>query len=360
MPDDPAAMIHSLVGEFARLRASAGQPSLALIERRSERLQAARTATYGVRVTRLPRSTVHDLLHRDHTRPPRTELAESLWAVLCDLAAEKGRPPRPDGLNLLRLRLDAINAAWQSRPLATKSAPDGVGTAFGKAPGIADGAACDGDEDAQRRWLLESASRNTENAWWHVGRHLVPEWLGPYLTLERQARLVRSYAPRFIPGLLQTEAYARAAFRRDRPAASTPELDGLVHLRMRRQEPLWQPNGLRLWAIIDEGVLRDPICGDEAMHRQIDHLCRVTVLPPVTIQVMPKDAHGHDSADGPLSLLRFREPRLPDVAFVEQRDYGLYPTRSNDVGHYRALLGRLAIEALSPEDSERLLRGLRG
>lgn len=352
--DDRKLLIAELVGDLVRLRSSAGQPPFTKITRYSEKWQAAQVPLFGVRVTRLPRSTVHDLLRRDRTQPPRAELAESLWAVLRRIALDEGR--RPAGLaslDELRGRLRAIHllARLGARASGDAGLPE-VLDPFGRPPP-------DGDEDAARQWLLESAALTKGQAWWYAGRHLLPEWLQTYLTLERRADEVRAYSPRFVPGMLQTEEYAWAAIRRDRPGATAAELAGLVHLRMRRQEPLWRRDALRFWAIIDESVLRAGTCGPAAMRTQLDHLIKLAGQRHVTIQVMPCAAAGHDSADGPVTLVRFPERPFPDVVLIEQHDHGLYPTKSGDVGHYRTVLARLAIEAMPPEESLPFLRDLR-
>jgi hypothetical protein len=351
--DDHKRLTALLIGDFVALRAAAGGPSLIEIERESRRLEG--TPVRGVRVTRLPRSTVHDLLRRVRSRPLRPELVESLWAVLHHLAAATGRrPERLVTLAELRQRLQTINVLWDVREVPRPASAGGGGgpaavfDPFGCPP-------VDGDETTNRRWLLESAGEAQAQAWWQGGRHLVPDWLATYLTLERRAESVRTYAPWFVPGLLQTEEYAWAAFRQARPNATAAELAGLVHLRMRRQEPLWRRDALRVWAVIDEAALSARICGAGAMRTQLDHLLQVCALPQITVQVMPRDAGGHNAADGPISLLRFPEHLFPDVAFVEQRDYGLYPSEEDDVSHYRQLHARLAIEALTPDESADLL-----
>jgi hypothetical protein len=389
--DDHKRLTALLVGDLAELRAAAGGPSLVRIEKESGRL--AGTTVFGVRVTRLPRSTVHDLLRRVRSRPLRAELVESLWAVLRHLVASQGRGPAAlDTLDELRRRLELINVAWHLRELTEIAGPRvgtrtvgtrtvgtrtvgvgsvGVGSGGGSGTGGAMGSpgrtvfdpfGCpppDGDEESARRWLLDSAAATRAHSWWNGGRHVVPGWLADYLTLERRADTVRAYAPWFVPGILQTEEYAWAAFRRDRPGAGAAELAGLVHVRMRRQEPLWWPDAMRFWVVIDEVALRARICGRAAMRGQLEHLLKVCAMPNITVQVMRRDAPGHGAADGPVALLRFPEHALPDVVFVEQKNYGLYPTGREDAGHYRQLLTRLAIEALTPDESADLIRELR-
>jgi len=349
-----AALLTDLIG----WRTCAGYPSLKRIEGEAERLDGM--LVHGVRITQLPHSTVHDLLRGVRPRPLRPELVESLWAVLRHLAdARGGRHDRLTSLSELRNRLAMINTLWHIREVSEMTRTDTGGTAASAAFDPFGCPPTDGDEESIRRWLLERSGGTQAQAWWYGGRHLVPAWLAPYLTLEWRAEAVRAYAPWYIPGILQTEEYAWAAFRRERPLAVAAELAGLVHLRMRRQEPLWRRDALRFWVVIDEVALRTEICDRAAMRAQFDHLIKVAAMPNITVQIMRGNAPGHGAADGPLALLRFPEHMFPDVVFVEQRDYGLYPTGGHDVGHYRQLLGRLAIEALTPDESADVLWALR-
>ncbi|GAA2420591.1 hypothetical protein GCM10010191_34820 [Actinomadura vinacea] len=360
VPADRRRLAAALISDLEILRSSAGQPSFVTIERESEKHAAARAVLSGVKITRLPVSTVHDLLRHDRTPPLRPDLVESLWAVLHHIAAEKGRTPRPPSLNALdelRNRLEAINLPERVRVASPTGPAESAGIAMLDDP--FGGAPPGRDEDADRRWLLDAAAATRATAWWHSGSHLVPEWLGDHLTLEHRAGEVRTYAPHAIPALLQTEGYAWSAIRRDRPKADPAELHGLVHLRMRRQEPLWRRDALRVWAVIDESVLRDESRGHTTMRAQLDHLVKVSGMQHITVQVMPSHAHGHDSTGGPVSLLRFPERGFPDVAFIEQHDYGLCPPKSTDVSHYHQVLVRLAIEALRPKESAEFLRAIR-
>ncbi|MFB4312746.1 DUF5753 domain-containing protein [Actinomadura sp. 21ATH] len=366
-------MIADLIGDLHLLRSSAGQPSLSAIEKRAEKLKNSGDRVFGVRVAALPRSTVHDLLRRARSHSLRPELVESIWAVLLHIAAERGRTPdRPESLlslDTLRRRLEAINLPERAAAAPPPAASEGPATSGGPAGGHGTGAGPHAalhpfgrppggdDEDAQRQWLLDAAE--AAPSWWPRGAALVPEWLGTYLTLEPEAEEVRAYAPHSLPGLLQTPDYAYEAYRRERPGTNARDLAALVHLRMRRQEPLRRPDALRLWAVIDESVLRNGFCGPRVMRDQLGHLIALSGRPNVTVQVMPLHAHGHDATGGPLTLLRFPERGLPDIVFVEQHDRGLYPHKSGDVSHYREVLVRLAIEAMPPEESIGFLEVLR-
>ncbi|MEW2352612.1 DUF5753 domain-containing protein [Spirillospora sp. NPDC029432] len=354
-----------LVRDLEVLRASAGA-TLGMIEKRSAKLEG--TPAHGVRIARLPKSTVSDLLRRDRVHALRPELVESLWAVLLLIATDGARTPLlPDslrGLDALRRRLESINVPERAHAVPGPADPadrTGIAEPGGTGPGVLDpfGAPPGGDEETDRQWLLDSAAAARPRTWWYDGRDLVPDWLERYLTLEPPAAGVRVYAPHAVPGLLQTPEYAAAALRRERPLATPAELSVLLNLRMRRQEPLWRQDALQLWAIIDENVLRDGICGPTAMNDQLDHLIKVAATRHITIQVMSREAHGHNATGGPVTLLRFTERGFPDVVLVEQHHHGLYPEESGDVSAYQLVLDRLAIEALPPKESLQFLQSLR-
>jgi hypothetical protein len=92
------------------------------------------------------------------------------------------------------------------------------------------------------------------------------------------------------------------------------------------------------------------------MRAQLRHLAEIASLPHVTIQVMPFAGGGHAAAGGSFTVLRFGEPDLPDVVYIEQLTSALYLDRRADVDHYLAVADRLGAEALPPAASQRFLR----
>ncbi|NUO34395.1 MAG: transcriptional regulator, partial [Dermatophilaceae bacterium] len=167
---------------------------------------------------------------------------------------------------------------------------------------------------------------------------------------------IRTYENQFVPGLLQTPAYAKAVIRLGNEKATDGELDRRVALRTTRQKRL--DNGLTLWAVIDEAVVRRALGGPEAMREQIGHLLDATAERNITVQVMPFESGGHAAAGGSFSILRFPERELPDVVYMEQLTSALYLDKPADSDHYMEVMDRLSIQALEPKQTRRFLEQL--
>ena len=102
--------------------------------------------------------------------------------------------------------------------------------------------------------------------------------------------------------------------------------------------------------------MRRSVGGRAVMRAQLEHLAEVARLPQVTIQVVPFGGGGHAAAGGSFTILRFAEPELPDVVYLEQLTSALYLERRNDVDHYMEVMNRLSAEALTPTGTTRFLK----
>jgi hypothetical protein len=213
----------------------------------------------------------------------------------------------------------------------------------------------DPDERAVVLSLMEQA--NTPG-WWHQYGDVLPSWFEVYIGLEEAASLIRTYEVQFVPGLLQTEDYARAVIRLGHPEAPAGEIERRVRVRMTRRECLTSAEPPTLWAIMDEAALRRPMGGREVMRGQLEHLIEMSSLTHVTLQVVPFDAGGHAAAGGPFAILRFGEQSLPDVVYLEQLTSALYLDKLADVDKYLHTMNRLSVEAARPKDTVQLLTDL--
>ena len=213
------------------------------------------------------------------------------------------------------------------------------------------------DED-EAATLVELAIQANSPGWWHKYGDVLPDWFQVYVGLEEAASLIRLYEVQFVPGLLQTADYARAVVRLGQPGAATEEIERRISLRMGRQELLTKPGGPRLWAIVDEAALRRPIGGKEVMRAQLVQLLEATEQPQVTLQVMPFRSGGHAAEAGAFTIMRFPEPDLPDVVYLEQLTSALYLDKRDDVEKYTEVMERLSVEAESPERSVHILSGM--
>jgi hypothetical protein len=165
--------------------------------------------------------------------------------------------------------------------------------------------------------------------------------------LEEAAVRIRTYEIQVIPGLLQTEDYARAIISQALERRPADEIDRWVSVRLQRQRVLTRPNPPRLWAVVDEAALRRQIGGREVMRGQLEHLLAMAKLPNVTLQLMPFHAGGHPAQGGAFVIFRFADPDLPDIVYLEQLASALYLDKRDDVDRYAETMDRLSVQAES-------------
>ncbi|MCX4663153.1 helix-turn-helix domain-containing protein [Streptomyces uncialis] len=205
--------------------------------------------------------------------------------------------------------------------------------------------------------LAEEANRP---GWWQRFHDILPGWFSMYVSLEGAAVLIRAYEPHFVPGLLQTEDYARAVLRSGAVGQTRPEdIDGHVALRMQRQDLLTRENAPRLWVVMDETALRRPAGGPEVMRGQIDKLLECTKLPNVTLQIARFDSGPHPGTYGPFVLFRFAMPELPDMVYSEYLTGAVYLDARSEVAKHLEVMDRMAAQAATAHRTKEILRDLR-
>jgi transcriptional regulator with XRE-family HTH domain len=207
----------------------------------------------------------------------------------------------------------------------------------------------------ERDTLLALAQDANSPGWWHRYGDVLPGWFETYVGLEEAAALIRTYELQFIPGLLQTEEYARAVISLGNSSSPLEEIDQRVSLRRTRQKLLATGDAPRLWAVVDEAALRRPIGGRDVMRGQIERLIEATKLPGVILQVLPFRVGGHTAEAGAFTILRFPESDLPDVVYVEQLTSALYLDRRDDVDSYMEAMERLCVVSAPPENTAEIL-----
>jgi len=210
------------------------------------------------------------------------------------------------------------------------------------------------DEDV-RAGMLGLAQQANAQGWWAQYGDILPDWFEAYLGLEAAASLIRTFELQFVHGLFQTEAYARAVTMLGHGAAPAEEIDRRVSLRMERQALLTSPDPPRLWSVVDEAALRRPLGGRKVMRAQLSRLLEIAELSNVTLQVMPFHRGGHAGAGGSFTVLRFGEPDLPDVVYIEQLTSALYLERRTHVDHYMEVMNLLSADALTPAETARCI-----
>ncbi|GAA2642625.1 helix-turn-helix domain-containing protein [Paractinoplanes durhamensis] len=254
------------------------------------------------------------------------------------------------GARLRALRRDAglsrEDAAHPIRASESKISRMELGRVGFKERDIADLLTLYGVHDpAERQRLMTFAREANTPSWWHAYGDVLDSWFQSYLDFEQAAELIRTYEVQFVPGLLQTEAYARAVISLGYERSAPDEIDRRARLRMERQQLLTRSNGPKLWVVLDEAVLRRPIGGHAVLREQITALLHFAQSPRVQLQVMPFASGGHAASGGAFSVLRFPYQELSDIVFVEHLTGGLYLDKREDVDRYTAAIGRLFIEA---------------
>jgi hypothetical protein len=211
------------------------------------------------------------------------------------------------------------------------------------------------EDPDQRDELLALAKQANQPGWWHRYSDILPNWFEAYVGLEETATLIRTYEGHLVPGLLQTEDYARAVMLAGLPSGSDEEVERWLKLRMDRQELLSRSGAPRLWAVVDEAALRRPVGGRDVMLAQLDRLIVATRLPNVTVQVVLFRAGAHAALGQPFVILRFADPDLPDMVYLEQLASGLWIDKRDEVDSYAQVMDRLVIQAEDPKDTEEIV-----
>ncbi|GAA5167557.1 helix-turn-helix transcriptional regulator [Pseudonocardia eucalypti] len=214
------------------------------------------------------------------------------------------------------------------------------------------------EDEREREAFLTLAQQASSPGWWNKYSDVLPAWFEMYVGLEQAASVIRSYQVQFVPGLFQTADYARSVTLLGHPGAPPDDVDLRVDLRLARQEILTAGDAPRVWVVVDEAALRRPVGGASIMRSQLEHLVELTELPNVTLQAVPFQAGGHAAAGGPFSILRFSDPDVNDVAYLEQLTSALYLDKSVDVDNYLMVMDRLCAEAASPVETRKLLAKL--
>jgi transcriptional regulator with XRE-family HTH domain len=182
----------------------------------------------------------------------------------------------------------------------------------------------------------------------------VADYSQEIIAKQREAARIQVFTSSLIPGLLQTEEYARALFRRSLPNATEDRLSELVTTRIRRQRILDGPEAPLYWAIIDETALRRTVGGPKRMVTQIHHLLRAVKRPNVTAQVLPFSEGAHPMMGGGLTLLTLRNGGT--MAFVESFKSGEKVTLPKRVVELTQLFDVARSLALPEEKSLDLIR----
>ncbi|MER6027715.1 helix-turn-helix transcriptional regulator [Streptomyces sp. NPDC001851] len=209
--------------------------------------------------------------------------------------------------------------------------------------------------------FVRLAEEANQPGWWQRFHDVLPDWFSLYVSLEGAARIIRSYEPHFVPGLLQTEDYARAVLQAGTIGQTSPQtVERHVSLRMERQRLLDRDDPPHLWVIMDETVLRRPVSTrGEVMRAQLDRLLEYAERDRVTLQLAEFAAGPHPGTYAPFTLFRFAEPELPDMVFTEYLTGALYLDSRREVAAHLEVLDHMTARAASAQRTRTLLREFR-
>jgi transcriptional regulator with XRE-family HTH domain len=179
-----------------------------------------------------------------------------------------------------------------------------------------------------------------------------PGWFRDWAMKEAAASTLRWYEPLLIPGLLQTQRYARAVLR-TRVGATDDEIEEMVAARLERQAILDRSRPPTLWVVIDEGVLRRPVGGAEVIGEQVKYLAEAARRPNIVVQVIPADVGAHEGLRGPFVIADFADAM--SVAWQDGAIYGHAVEDTEGMAAVVATWDTLKSEALSRSASLELM-----
>jgi transcriptional regulator with XRE-family HTH domain len=208
----------------------------------------------------------------------------------------------------------------------------------------------------EREALLNLVREANTPGWWQAYSDILPHWVEPYFGLEAAATFIREFELQFVPGILQTEDYAKSVIRLGN-LPSEEEVTRFARARVARQDILLRADPPKIWAVVDECALRRQIGGPEVMRAQLQHLIGTCDRPNVTLQVLPLTVGAHQAMGGPFTILGYSEPGLRDVVYIEQLTSALYLDRLTEVDAYLEVFEGIVLQAESPAKTKAILEG---
>ena len=212
-----------------------------------------------------------------------------------------------------------------------------------------------GVSGAEADSLVQLAREARRKGWWYTYGRVLPTWFEAYIGLESEAVRLRDFQSLVMPGLLQTEDYARAVLRAAPHAGSSEEIDRQVALRMERQRILGQADPPDVWIVLSESVLRVHVGGPAIMLAQLRRLAGVAERPNMTLQVLPFTTAAHVHPVSPFTMLEFPDAADPAVVYLEHLTGSLFLENEDEVRRYRVIFDHLRAESLGTGQSADLI-----
>jgi transcriptional regulator with XRE-family HTH domain len=215
--------------------------------------------------------------------------------------------------------------------------------------------------DPQLRTLLETlagAAGGSGSPWWHAYRGLLPPEYRDFISLEAQARSVRTLETSVVPGLLQTPEYARAVTRATLEELPETTVNSLAEVRIARQAVLRRKNPLELHVVLDEAALRRRVGGARVMRDQLRELRRAAELPHIRLQVLPFSVGAYVGLASSFVIFSFPSTSDLDVVVLDHLTSSLHLERAEDLAVYGAAFTTMQTRALSAVDSLDLIASI--
>ena len=194
--------------------------------------------------------------------------------------------------------------------------------------------------------LVQLAREARKKGWWHTYGPALPTWFEAYVGFEAAAARFRDFQSMVMPGLLQTEDYARAVLHAAPHAGSAEEIDRQVALRMKRQATLGQADPPGMWIVLTENILRVHVGGPAVMRTQLRTLIDAAERPNVTLQVLPFTTAAFVHPISPFTILDFPDAADPAVVYLEHLTGSLFLEDAEEVARYTVVFDHLRAEAL--------------
>lgn len=215
-----------------------------------------------------------------------------------------------------------------------------------------------GVTDPLRGELLAVLKDARQRGWVRPYQAEIPDVYSDYIAFESEARSIANYESLSVPGLLQTEEYARAQLRGIHPHATEHEIDVRVTARLERQPLLIKEDAPKLWVIMDEAVLRRAVGGRKVMRGQIARLREASSLPNVTVQVVPYGAGAHPGMAGSFVILEFPDEDDPSIVYIESAAGGLFLEKVTETRRYMLKFEHLRAAASGLDATAALLEAI--
>lgn len=176
-----------------------------------------------------------------------------------------------------------------------------------------------------------------------------PNWFKTFTTYEARATSIRVYEALVIPGLLQTPAYARALLV---AGQVVEDVERALDIRMARQRALTKPKPVRLWALVKESVLEDPVGDLEIMREQLGHLMEMSRRPNIVVRVVPRSVGAHIGLDGSFSIMT---TPTGNAAYMEAVGGGRLSVDAAEIDRFQVRFDQIGADALSRDSTRSLI-----